>query len=763
MKNLFALCTLIALTSLAGCHTTVALLPEQAEYLECLRLDREPVNGWDSPRCQPNSGRAKQGTFHRRMDEEIKAEVLPVDVPARHAAKMPVADCLWVGSSSAGAAERLAPQWESTMVTPVEDNNRPDGVREWQFAACRMDPPYPRTRLASVADSRNSFCFNQPYLAIDPNETDLFINSVKSTCDTDLSYLEPLTQLVARSLTSDGYDECAAHDGAPQRVSDYADPAGFCSMVDSVDGVTAQFRNSTVARQDAEYAIEGKVDRTLSPRVRTVVDQRTIARPLAVNQQTAVWHTDVVLDAGRGAQRWRENFTEFVRVRRVRVFSVTSKAVDDRDYLSLDDALLMLVDIDDDSGAPTECAAAEGSFDLNACQIDVTPTYRVSNLSQPGTRPLSAPLEWHIDSAQIEDNGRQYFVEFELDSVFRTRNATLLADVSVVDFGDVNAGEYNQHGVTVTNVGNGYFVIDDVRIDPHHGQAAAFSAQRLDDPVELPHPVSVGIDGDTVDFELHEWGVDYPLLAMQQTEQHVHVTQPLVDGIELDVLGVPLRFAGNTAVLQTASPDLSMTLAPAGRSWAASYLAYREWPTPYTLAPGESRRIQVIGRPQQYGEHTGRITVSGYPLHTPGAPQDIHIALQVNGLLGPRADVLPSALRFPRGRAAFDTLNVIVVSHGDRDLGIGKISVETDPSSNHIGDEHSFSIVQAPQAGDHIAPGASQVITINYNPGCFFAVPFNGEHIAQLSIETDDGIRRVPLHGDPARWVATSSDCALGN
>ncbi|MEM1438692.1 MAG: hypothetical protein AAF769_12035 [Pseudomonadota bacterium] len=738
--------------------------------MNCIRLDREPVADEMAERCGTHeTSRHKTGTFHRDIDRELRADVLPISVPRDLAAKLPVSDCLWVGTSQNGAGERIAPQWEQvadlTVLLAGEPSDDPDSYRSvGQFSGCRADRIYPRR---SIDDSgiTNRFCLSEALSPVGDGEpyrvpTNL-LETFKSTCDLfDRNHWggDELGNLLTWEFQDDGYGRCAPHSLPDKVAPEWPEPISSCSQADTTFADDVAFEKVLTVREDAHYVVDVLEKRTLWPRVRAVVGDRNIARRLQFFGQSGSWETRTLIQNANG-QRWEENFSTMVRVRRVRLFSVRSTVADDREYHPLDPLTLTLVDRADNDN-PIECMPTGDAFDLPACGIDATPTYLLNTL-EASSDPLLAPLRWEISGELLALN-RDWYLEFELDSVFRTRTATLAADISAVDFGEVSRDDVRSKGVTIRNVGSGEFVVDSVEIDPGFGDAAQFDARRLDDPITVPQPLIATQDGSGgIEYSDGGWDTPYDRSALRIIGDAVLIPRASPDRGDLEVLGVPLMIENGTPIVQTDNPDISGFTPEPGVSYPMTYRAWMEWPLPRSLSPNDARRIQVDVRPQHVGPLKARLHVSGYPLHAPQSRSTISVTLEAYGLTGPRGEILPGLMQLPVGVDANDTGNAVIASTGDKNLIIETAVLEDTGASGHVGDVANFRIDYAPATYSAVAPGASELVTIQYNPGCFFAVPPGGKHQARLRIKTNTGTHDIALRGDPNRW-AQANGCVPG-
>lgn len=745
--------TVLVLVS-ASCVSPHEIAGTQNKYLECFRLDREPFDAELDARCtNPSARTAKVGTYHRDPTRELQADIIPVSIDADVAQKLPVSDCVWVGSSLSGAGDRLAPLWEST----VDVDFTGDGAGNWHVTSCRLDPPHPRVSLND--DEVRSACI-QAGVVYSINEP-ARAGDIKSTCDIDFSLFD--LSLKRQPPAASSYGECGVHEEQKQTVNNYPSPAGACAVVNVLADDQVTFANTLLPREDSLYSVDGAIDRVLSPAVRTVMGTRSIARPL-VADSPATWQTPIVVDGEPGEQRWQENFVDSVRVEQVRVFSVTDRVSDDREYLSLDGVTLTITDPDADSGVTNTCIGADESIDLLDCQIDVTPTYRPANLLRSNLTVLTAPLTWSIEEAAIEDNGREYFIEFDLVSTYRSRQAALLAEVPSAEFGGITVGDYDHTMIRFTNVGIGHFVIDSVMIAPQTGRPSAFLADRLDDPVMVPHPIYadetakpgellVGVEG---------WAAGSPMYELRESEHATELSLPFLHEISLELHGESVVFAGNTPVAQSSQPSFAGLSTMQGRTYPFNFPVYRRWSLPYTVAPGESRTVHVMARPDQPGELDGQLLVSGFPLHAPGDRQNVSVTLGVTGMTGPQADHIPTVMRFPKGSNALSTLNAVIVSYGDMDLTRGNVAITDSSDGLHAGDSQYFSIDGNTGPVQTMPPGSSELIRVTYDPGCFHPVPADGEHVAVLRIETDAGLREIALRGNSLRWRNSQAGCQAG-
>ncbi|MEL7297007.1 MAG: hypothetical protein AAGJ86_05050 [Pseudomonadota bacterium] len=769
MKKVRMIVISLTLGSLVGCAPIPRITVKGEGYNSCIRLDREPVADQDNPRCGSSiSATIKTGTFHKQVDHELDSDMVLVTVGARFAEKLPVSSCLWVGSSQFGGTEVIAPQYEGLFQwEEVGDPNEQigDGPR----SACRLDVMYPRQATELSGDDVIRACAARFFGNIQSGlqtDTSIFSNRFKSTCDVpDLEENEIIgsSQLVAGLLPNDGYGLCGSTVPTQFEAINLGNSAGACSQVGVRTDGTASFAKQITPRTDQQLHIRNRIgvvdqERSLWPRIHTVVDKRTIARPLTFQDDGAHWQADVLKTDANGT-RWFENFTEFVRIDAIRVFSVQSRAVDVREYLALDGAELRVVDSDSGDDTPLTCSPVADEFEMVACDIDATPTYTIDTLRE-STGPLTTPLQWQIVADGLEDNGREWYVEFELDSVFRTMGAVIAADRESVDFGKVSQTDVRSEPLLIDSVGSGHFVVDTVEIDPAFGDASSFRVRRLDDPVDVPHPViATHTEDGGIKLSQGGWDMPFDIGAIEEQGEFVMVPRPRLDGTDLEVLGVPMVFTGNVPVIQGTNIDTAGLTANGDQSYPLRYQAFVEWPLPRTLAPTENRALTLEVRPQRAGELKAMLRVSGYPLHTPAERQTIEVPLSAYGTFGPQVDVLPTSLGFPYGARRVDTRNAIVVSWGDADIVIDSVEL----LDGAAGDAINFSIDYAPPKNTSVQPGASHNVTVSYAPGCFYEMPLGGEHRAILRVATSVGDYDIPLIGDPARWVdGEASGCGFG-
>ncbi len=758
-------------TLLPGCFRSGNILISSTDgYMNCIRLDREPVADEMAERCGTHqSSRSKTGTFHRDIDRELRADVLPISIPRDLAAKLPVSDCLWVGASQNGAGELVAPQWEQVSQVSVllggEPADDPDSYFSiGQFSGCRADRVYPRRSINDNEITGRS-CLSDELARLGDDAlfkvSSDFLDTYKSTCDLfDRRHWggQGLGNLLTWEFGDDGYGQCAPHSLPGKIAPEWPDLISSCSQADTTFADDVAFEKTLTVREDAHYVVDVVHKRILWPRVRAVVDDRTIARRLRRFGQSGSWETRTLAEDANG-QRWEENFSTMVRVRRVRLFSVSSPAADDREYHPLDPLTLTLIDRADNDN-PIECTPTGDAFDLPACGINATPTYLLNTL-EASSDPLLAPLRWEISGEFLAPN-RDWYLEFELDSVFRTRTATLAADISAVDFGEVSQDDVRSKGITIRNVGSGQFVVDTVEIDPGFGDAAQFDTRRLDDPITVPQPLIATQDGSGgIEYSDGGWDTPYDRSALRIIGDAVLIPRASPDRGDFEVLGVPLMIENGTPIVQTDNPDVSGFTPEPGVAYPMTYRAWMEWPLPRSLSPNDARRIQVDVRPQQVGPLKARLLVSGYPLHAPQSRSTISITLEAYGLTGPRGEILPGLMQLPGGVESNDTGNAVIASTGDKNLIVETTVLEDTGAAGHVGDVANFRIDYAPTAYSAVAPGASELITIQYDPGCFFAVPPGGKHQARLRIKTNIGTHDIALRGDPNRW-AQANGCGPG-
>ncbi len=774
---------------LLGCSGKVYKLKLTHQGLiECFRLDREPVTAaacGDDP-GNGNLAKPNYGNYRRNVDQPMTSNLLIQNMLQERLDKLPVSNCLWTAGSQYQNGDRLHLLWEGYASLLIDGEEHHSADQANLYSACRFDPAFNRIPVLGEPDEQinNDLCLGGGVLlGVDIEQ--IKAEQIKSKCDMN-PYVLPLVEHVK---PIDPYGRCLAYDESGMnlvmgdRVGVDVDRmlTGWNEGVNQASGCAATAGEGLISIKPTRDMILSVGDlpfpgsnipipqtrSLLYPQVMTVIDQRDIARPLLISGNNKLsWQGEVLVQGDAGQQKWLENFSENIRVDQVRLFKLINSATDEREYIDLNDATLFVFDPDDGfPGVAGMCSATDGQlFDVTACQIDATPTYRVENLANQSLASLSDPLIWQIELAD-EQTGDLY-IEFHLVSTYQSSEAAILADPAYLDLGDSLVGESSSQLIQVTNVGSGPYMIDFVGIDLNYGQSQAFSAARLDDPVMIPYLFYLEPTGEDDEYttgvqDLSNLDIQFDI---REFESHSTMRSRYLENVELEVESESVMLNGHVAVAQSPNPSFDGSLRHINRIYPFRYPVYQVWDLPYLLKAGEQRSVMVTSQPPYVGEFTGKLNVAGYPLHDPSARSTSSVFLDSYGLTGPLIEILPKSLSFPLLNGGANELSVVVVNAGDAPLIRHGLLITDSSYAMHANEAHNFKITTSPQpsAVNNINAGDSEYIQIKYDPGCFPIVPVDGFHRAVLMIETDVGNRTVPLAGDPARYVANEAACQPG-
>ncbi len=784
-------CATLALIALlvTGCAVPTKIVFRPIGFIDCFRLDREPLSETQEANCVEGAADLAVGNLHRDPAKTIIANTVPQHLNSEMLNRLPMSECLWTGQSNSGNGDSLELYWEGyhNFESPGENS------AVTLHSACRLDPPFARISAALAATERfREQGLNTCLQAFHDGGTVHLVGWVsfeqlKSTCD-----LDPYPVLLeGLAMASGPYGLCR-----PDKVTGAIAPIPPNAPIPAGLGLTGGFRRdagSACAPADGEglityrpngsdndpdypldvrlrvrnrNATSGSSDgvKLLQPALMTVRDTRRIARPLSMDATGYRWQGEISIAGPPGRQRWLENFTDNVRVVSISVFTEFNDDPEQREYQQLNGSELRIID-PDSPGAQiiATLAGDQEQFAIASSSLDLTPTYRVSNLTRPGLDSLSDPLIWQLSLPDVPESGRHY-IEFELISTYRSRQAAIRLDRATADFGRVVTGSKAQKLIQITNVGSGHFTIDSAGLDPYYGNPYAFSVERLDDPVMMPYLFYLEPTGAPAEFRagIQAGWADQPLIDYREFETHSSLAATARDGLQLDIEGVPVLFSGQTAVAMVAKPTFNGSSQIANRIYPFRYPVYQVWDLPFILAPGEQRSVIVTVAPTQIGIIKGQLSISGYPSHAPNSRQTASSFLEASGSSGAIANVMPAVLRFPYGAEQATTLNAIVVNAGDADLLRGDLSIRPSDDIGHPQEDVFFKIVGSPQASATIGVGDSELVSIEYDPGCYFALPIGGRHHARLLIDTDVGRYEIALRGDPQRATNANPSCHPG-
>lgn len=767
---------LLAALTLTGCpadRTEITLEP--AGWIECVQLDREPLTNPD-PACvdlDTSTQPERSGTLHQDIDRPLAADIVPSNIPAERRDRLPVSDCFWTAGSDLGGADRVALHWE--MILQVQWEDDPPVLR----SACRFDHPVDRISL-SEADrleddpDRNVWrgCVNMAQWV--PSEDLPPDRPIKTRCDAALQEVE----LREHPLQPLPFGQCSARAGSTYSViptgvnrslTGYGDPGPDLFGCTPADGPN---RTTLVPRVDATFRLfsqgfVGSIDQELRPALMHVSNERTIARPLAGGALVRSWSTPIVAGDQPGNQRWLENFSPNVRVSLARVFHTEQGSPQHIDMEGSTLCLRERAHPNQQADCVATCVGTGNAFDLASCSIDATPTYRLAalNTACPSARAsecaLPAPLIWEVQLANhVSAPTEGLYLEFELASVYRTRQSAIQLDPAVYDFPDTPQHGSSETLLTVESVGYGDFIVESIQIDPAYGHAHAFSASAVKGHTMIPHPVYLESQGGSdylLDVDVQQ--LDTPLLDIREFETHLSVAHANLHGLEMAIEGEGVSFVGRAGVSFSDKPRFNGALSVANRRYPLRYPVHHRWSLPDRLAPAQRGGVILSFRPPFAGEFKGRLNVTGYPAHDPGNRTTASVFVNGYGSLGAVAQVIPGRVDFVATGAAA-VRQIVVVNAGDAPLGVGDISIIDTDSQLHAGESQYFQLGNAP-SGASVAVGDSLMATVEYDPGCYSVLPVGQRHRAAVEVQTDDGTFLVAVSGDPDDYAQRSESCGI--
>jgi len=769
---------LLALILLNACVQPEQLVIEPVGFIECFRLDREPIAENLPAECTNQQYDPRVGNMHRNPEKSMTASVTLRNMEQQRLEKLPLADCLWTAQSRFGNGDLLSMYWEGYFDLVMPDDRR------FSMSACRLDPPDARISIQQTQTEEflqyglSDFCLDG--FAVDSDTVYEFqrpidLEMLKSNCDIN-PY--PINLKVYPAVV-DEYRSCTlnAHDSAafrlPNPYGNYAPryPDFELQSIRSSDGgvsacagvngemlTTLRPRGDVTDRHNpADFRLEIshsvndiEASQFLDPAIMTVVDESAMARPLSEQNIQLRWQGEVTVAGPVGQQRWLENFSENIRVESISVFVESDNNPLARTYIELSSAQLSVIDPDQSGVVIGSCSGNDQQIDMGSCGLDVTPTYNVENLARTDIQSLSAPLIWAITLPEVLPDGQPY-IKFNLVSTFKTRQAALQASVQHIDFGAVNIADNNQQLLQFENVGFGDFIIDEVVINSNHGHPLAFSADRLDDPVMMPYlfyleqesQANTYLAGTQEGFEAQ------PFFTIHEGEGYERIQLNNLDGMELEIEAEPVGFIGRTAYAMNQSAAFDGSQQIGQRMYPFQYPVYQVWNLPYRVSPGQQRSVMVTTRPYIANHLKGRLDVSGYPAHLPSQRQTVSVFFSVTGNAGPIIELLPSAVSFAHGGQHHSSRRIAVVNAGDASLERGALTIVAADSPYHHGEDVNFSVGTNQSMSNTIGVGSAEIITLEYDPGCFYVMPAAGLHRATLLIETELGVKQVPLSGRP--------------
>lgn len=478
--------------------------------------------------------------------------------------------------------------------------------------------------------------------------------------------------------------------------------------------------------------------------------------------------------------KWDENFTPNVQVKNVRFF-----------YLDGSDSPIDLImgeigslTASYDTSQNLSCLSdSTGAFPIGDARIfphpcgqvkAVTPAYDISDLSEQNGRTLTSPLQWNVNLSPLADTAyanTRVFIEFELE--VKMGPSALMFDPKYVDFEDTQQGGLHQVEIRIRNAGYQPIEVNDIHIADNHESPAHISSpsdfrfKLLSAPHVMPFPIAAS----NYNGGYHS-GAGYRILASikdQNTQTISSVIAPIfsfheednffqtiqrnnLDGQTLWFEAEEITFDGKFGFYQNPEVNFealvrarlidSKTELPYGQVF------YQNRTLPFVLAPGESQEILVSFSPNNWGEKSAEISVSGTTIGT-GGKVETKISLFASSLAAATALPFPEKIALPRFQpnrstgeiAAMLTQTLLLVNRGQSDLQRGAINI-VGPLSRFLKLSSTNPIAQT------ITPGNSETLDVELVPRMCSQLVAAVNDNTQLEIDTSSGRVLVPVSID---------------
>jgi hypothetical protein len=504
---------------------------------------------------------------------------------------------------------------------------------------------------------------------------------------------------------------------------------------------------------------------------------RTIARPMTRlnNSGDYEWHVDVSrAPDGSGLQRWSENFTPHIQVKRVAFFYLDEQG--QPQMITQLAGNRLSVDLGD--AAPLSCVDdGNGHFEVGSHATEshpcgdfraVTPTYDIEQLSEVAGRVLDFPAHWLINLPELAAPhfaDTPVYIEFELDVAMSP--AALMIEEDHGKFSDVPTGGKVQLRRRLLNVGSQpirverIHVADNLESRDYLSEPAAFQVRVPYDAQMLPLRIGWeegGVKPDETLSVLKMQGEKQtpdlsaafaPLMSVSENVSGSMVVRPgKLDGETHKFYGEPVTFDGSYGFYENPNADFAALanerlVNPQAR-FALASTVFRDRITPFVLAPGESQEILLDFSPTSYGKKTARLKVEGSAIGT-GGQLSASIPLYGSALTPPLAEALPTAVHLPRrlsaSGSAMLTSNFLLINNGQTDLVRNSFAVK----GTHA---HLFDVRHSTGANSRIGPGQSETFQIDFMPPSCHAPRLTGAQNTALELDTNVGTIRVRLTAD---------------
>lgn len=646
------------------------------------------------------------------------------------------ADCFWTGRAGGGGDSVLL-NWEAVVWVPLEHQGKYLPPGDEDISACRLNDPLTRQPKHLTSDHAPT----APTVAVGFPRESLAALAIRY----EDGVIEPREQDLTAPFMGVSLAARLAPQANPDRV---CDPSNFATgpEVQISPGVWSYSGLSTVSgelelcagrgrrvipEEDAHLRayIANPVDPTMPVEqwlgaVMVAEDGERLVRQATAQQNDVVW----------SSQHWQENFSPSIRVEAVRLLrriggvgtfleqgDLASQTLCIRDGVSGCRYQLSSEKNADDHVLWRPAAGAGGTV------LQLTPTYDVDLLAllEPD-KFIPNPLQWRASPHNPND---VYFV-FDL--------TVTLAPVGVrmdplTSLGRVPPGTTRFTQVTLSNVGGRSVSIDG--LDVLADDPTEFTTMLLSNPKLVPIEVDfIDSEGGT-EIQLGEGYAEFPLFEIVQQEDALLLHRNDLGGQTFTRNGHQLSFDGPTALYTDPAADFEPPLASNQRRPLGA-ISYLPLPTPALLGPGEHLRIRVGFEPTSPGERNAQLQVR---YHDPldGAADTLLSTVVAYAEYGPDPMVLPATLIL-EDLPLQHVRSLLLFNHGDLPLEVNNHGVRG-PEAARVNP------VNVPPASFAVAPGDSEVLTLEYLDTCPFPDQLI-EHQAEYWLDSNVGELVVPIH-----------------
>jgi hypothetical protein len=743
---------------LAGCFPQGEIALRPYEFNPKLRPDREALT---PEQLAAGDAELRFGPY-RTLGSDLVQALIPAGQP--ELSNLPQSDCWWMAHGANGTDAMLA-AWEAVALVDAGVGLGKDYVDaedgQLDIGLCRLNDPQtrepPRHRGSGNASHADMDCAQlggaSGGLGVSAGDAENLIR-----CTSDVALLSVQLHAYRDPAPADPFGRCPTRTAFSTRDRTVVRGVDFfsgASIVDAgkgfVPGCARPNGETLVPASPTRYALAygDNLEHWLEPVVLPADDGRAIARAMiAAGGPAWRWTTPVSTSSASGKVRWEENFSATLRVAQARVFRLdgTGNPLD----LAIAAPRLCIEDPDAGSGCRWTCgdsAAGDGRlhYDLlaaGACADAagrpevplVTPTYA---LSTRDAQLLEAPLGW---SAALPGVASPW-IEFTLAAQFAP--AALTALPAVTDLGGARRYQTTRAGFTVRNAGGHPLRVTQVQKVSGQGQPGDFTVTLPDLPAPVPLPVDSLAGKDAHSVRLTPDAESQQTLTVFQDLLHLRVAPRrggfafVRDGIAVTERDGLLWRDAASAQFRFDAPRPGARLPAVRTTWVGRAL-------PFTLQPGESFDVSVVGRPSAYGQREARVRVAAESLLDPAQRVEIQPLVRVFGQQGPLLSILPLSVVASAATAGMQLQrNVLMVNDGDSAASVGAPSLRA-PGGGALPAGSPFALADPYGAGS-LAAGASRYASVRYASTCTGAVNGRREDRAELHWSTPDGTRIVPI------------------